>query len=145
MKETDIKRNIIFLILIGIEGLAFGLTDWDSVISDLVYLQYNNKLLISIITANIAIAKIIATLICIYINDSRRPNKVFIICVILSAICSLLIGITYNLKWVILFSIIYVLYSLVLEVYSGYHYAHAYNSLPNEMATEVHSKRISFF
>ena len=31
MKQETIKRNIIFILLIGIEGLAFGLLDWDSV------------------------------------------------------------------------------------------------------------------
>ncbi len=145
MKQEMIKRNIIFILLIGIEGLAFGLLDWDSVVSDLVYLQHNNKLLISLISANIGVAKLFATLICIYINDSKKPNKIFIICVILCSIASVLIGVTYNLGWLILFSIIYVLETLVLEVYSGYHYAYVYNSLPDEKATEVHSKRISIF
>ena len=145
MKQETIKRNIIFILLIGIEGLAFGLLDWDSVVSDLVYLQHNNKLLISLIAANIGVAKLIATLICIYINDSKKPNKIFIICVILCAIGSVLIGLTYNLSWLTLFAIIYVLEALVLEVYSGYHYAYVYNSLPDEKATEVHSKRISIF
>jgi MFS family permease len=145
MNKETIKRNIIFILLIGIEGLAFGLLDWDSVISDLVYLQYNQKTLVSLIAANIGVAKIVATLICIYINDSKKPNKIFIVCVILCAIGSLLIGITYNLGWLILFAIIYVLETLVLEIYSGYHYAYVYNSLPDEIATEVHSKRISIF
>lgn len=145
MKQETIKRNIIFILLIGIEGLAFGLLDWDSVISDLVYLQHNNKLLISLIAANIGVAKLIATLICIYINDSKKPNKIFIICVILCAIGSILIGLTYNLGWLTLFAIIYVLEALLLEVYSGYHYAYVYNSLPDEKATEIHSKRISIF
>lgn len=145
MKQETIKRNIIFILLIGIEGLAFGLLDWDSVVSDLVYLQHNNKLLISLITANIGIAKLVATLICIYINDSKNPNKIFIICVILCAILSLLIGLFYHMSCLILFAIIYLLWSLVLEIYSGYHYAYVYNSLPDTMATEVHSKRISIF
>lgn len=145
MKKETIKSNIIFILLIGIEGLAFGLLDWDSVLSDLVYLQHNNKLLISLVTANIGVAKLIATLICIYINDSKKPNKVFMICVILCAIGALAIGTTYHLEWLILFAIIYVLESLILEIYSGYHYAYVYNSLPDEMATEVHSKRISIF
>lgn len=136
--------NIIFILLIGIEGLAFGLIDWDSVVSDLVYLQHNNKLLISLITANIGIAKLIATLICIYINDSKHPNKIFIICVSLCAILSLLIGLFYHISWLILFAIIYLLWSLVLEIYSGYHYAYVYNSLPATMATEIHSKEYQF-
>lgn len=145
MKQETIKRNIIFILLIGIEGLAFGLLDWDSVVSDLVYLQHNNKLLISIIAANIGVAKFVATLICIYINDSKKPNKIFIICVILCSILSLLIGFTYHINWLIAFAILYVLCSVILEVYSGYHYAYVYNSLPDEIATEVHSKRISIF
>ena len=145
MKQETIKRNIIFILLIGIEGLAFGLLDWDSVVSDLVYLQHNNKLLISLISANIGVAKFLATLICIYINDSKKPNKIFIICVILCSILSLLIGLTYHINWLIAFAILYVLCSMILEVYSGYHYAYVYNSLPDEIATEVHSKRISIF
>ena len=145
MKQETIKRNIIFILLIGIEGLAFGLLDWNSVVSDLVYLQHNNKVLISIISANIGVAKFLATLICIYINDSKKPNKIFFICVILCSVLSLLIGIAYHLNWLIIFSILYVVFSLILEVYSGYHYAYVYNSLPDEMATEVHSKRISVF
>ena len=145
MKQETIKRNIIFILLIGIEGLAFGLLDWNSVVSDLVYLQHNNKVLISIISANIGVAKFLATLICIYINDSKKPNKIFFICVILCSALSLLIGIVYHFNWLIIFSILYVVFSLILEVYSGYHYAYVYNSLPDEMATEVHSKRISVF
>lgn len=39
MNQQTIKKNIIFILLIGIEGLAFGLIDWDSVISDLLYLR----------------------------------------------------------------------------------------------------------
>lgn len=145
MNTEIIKKNIIFILLIGIEGMAFGLLDWDSVISDLVYIQQNNKLLISLIGANLGAAKLVATLICIYINDSKKPNKIFIICVIICSIGSLLIGITYNLGWLIIFSVIYVLETLVLEIFSGYHYAYVYNSLPVEKATEVHSKRISIF
>jgi len=33
----------------------------------------------------------------------------------------------------------------VLEVFSGYHYAYAYNSLPEDMAMNAHSKRVSIF
>ncbi len=145
MKQETIKRNTIFILLIGIEGLAFGLLDWDSVISDLVYLKYNNKLLISIITANISLAKILATLVCIYINDSNKPNKIFEKCIILSSIGSLLIGLIYHLNFLILFAIIYILEVLILEIFSAYHYAYAYNSLPDNKATQVHSKRIAIF
>lgn len=76
-----------------------GLIDWDSVVSDLVYLQHNNKMLVSLITANVSAIKILATLICIYINDYKKPNKIFIICVVLCSINSLIIGTTYNLGW----------------------------------------------
>lgn len=145
MNQVTIKRNILFIILIGIEGLAFGLIDWDSVVSDLVYLKYNDKLLISIISASVGIAKFIATLVCIYINDSKRPNKIFTICVTLGAMLSLLMGVIYKLNLVILFVIVYALECLILEVYSGYHYAYVYNSLPEEISTQVHSKRISIF
>lgn len=140
-----IKKNALFILLMGIEGLAFGLLDWDSILSDLVYLQHNNKLLISLITANVGVAKLIATLICIYLNDSNKPNKIFKIAVSLCAIGSILIGVTYKLNLLILFSVLYVLEVIVLEIYSGYHYAYVYNSLPTEMSTEIHSKRISVF
>ena len=145
MTKEIIKKNTIFIILMGIEGFAFGLLDWDSVISDLVYLQHNNKLLVSLITANVLLAKLIATLICIYVNDSNKPNKIFRICVILCAVGAILVGVVYHFNLLILFAILYVLEFLVLEVYSGYHYVYVYNSLPVEKSTEVHSKRISVF
>lgn len=145
MDNKVINKNILFILLIGIGGLAFGLLDWDSVISDLVYLQHNNKLLISLIGANILVAKLIATLICIYISDHKKQNKIFIICVSLCAIDSILFGLVYNLGWLVLFSILYVLEALFLEIFSGYHYAYVYNYLPEERASEVHSKRISVF
>ncbi len=145
MTKVIIKKNTLFIILTGIEGLAFGLLDWDSILSDLVYLQHNNKLLVSLITANVSVARLIATIICIYLNDSNKPNKIFRICVILCSIGSILIGITYNLNLLILFSIFYVLEGIVLEIYSGYHYAYVYNSLPTEISTQVHSKRIAVF
>ncbi len=145
MTKELIKKNALFILLMGIEGLAFGLLDWDSILSDLVYLQHNNKLLISLITANVGVAKLIATLICIYLNDSNKPNKIFKIAVSLCAIGSILIGVTYKLNLLILFSVLYVLEVIVLEIYSGYHYAYVYNSLPTEMSTEIHSKRISVF
>ena len=145
MKQQTIKKNIVFILLIGIEGMAFGLIDWDSVISDLFYIQHNHKLLISIIGANIGVARLIATLICIYINDSKKPNRIFISCVTLCAIGAFLTGIVYQLNWIILFSILYILEVVILEIYSGYHYAYVYHSLPEELATEVHSKRVAIF
>ncbi len=145
MSQETIKRNVIFILLIGIEGIAFGLIDWDSTISDLVYLQYNHKLLISMIGAGVGAAKLVATIICIYVNDSNQPNRIFKRCVILCAIGAFLVGIVYELNWIILFAIFYMLETIVLEIFSGYHYAYVYNSLPDNIATEVHSKRISVF
>ena len=145
MTKEIIKRNTLFIVLIGIEGFAFGLLDWESVLSDLVYLQHNNKLLVSIITANVAFARLLATLICIHVNDSNKPNKIFRICVILCAVGAMLVGVVYNFNLLILFAILYTIECIVLEVYSGYHYAYVYNSLPVEKANEVHSKRISIF
>lgn len=145
MNQETIKKNIIFILLIGIEGLAFGIIDWNSVVSDILYLQYNNKVLISIITANIGLAKFLATLICIYLSNSKKPNKIFFTCITLCAICSLIIGLLYKMNWIILFSFFYVIETLLLEIFSGYHYAYVYNSLPKKIATEVHSKRISIF
>lgn len=145
MNQETIKKNIIFILLIGIEGLAFGIIDWDSVVSDILYLQYNNKVLISIIAANIGLAKFLATLICIYLSNSKKPNKIFFTCITLCAIGSLIIGLLYKMNWIILFSFFYVIETLLLEIFSGYHYAYVYNSLPEKIATEVHSKRISIF
>lgn len=145
MNQETIKKNIIFILLIGIEGLAFGIIDWDSVVSDILYLQYNNKVLISIIAANIGLAKFLATLICIYLSNSQKPNKIFFTCITLCAIGSLIIGLLYKMNWIILFSFFYVIETLLLEIFSGYHYAYVYNSLPEKIATEVHSKRISIF
>lgn len=145
MKQQTIQKNIIFILLIGIEGVAFGLIDWDSTIADLVYLQHNNKWLISMIGASVGIAKLLATIICIYVNDSNKPNQIFVTCVILCAIGSVLFGILYQLNWLILFAILYMIESIIVEVFSGYHYAYVYHSLPENIATEVHSKRISVF
>lgn len=145
MKQQTIKKNIIFILLIGIEGIAFGLIDWDSTLSDLVYLQHNNKWLISIIGANVGIARLLATIICIYVNDSNKPNQIFATCVTLCAMGAFLVGIVYQLNWIVLFAIFYMLEEVVLEVFSGYHYAYVYHSLPTDIATQVHSKRISIF
>ncbi len=144
-EELNYRKNIIFILIMGIEGMAFGLLDWGNVISDLVYIQNKQKILISLITANIGIAKLIANLISIYINDSKKPNKIFTICVVLCAIGSILVGLTYNLGWLIAFAIIYILEIMILEIFSSYHYAYVCNFLPGELATQVHSKRISIF
>ena len=144
-EESNYRKNIIFILIMGIEGIAFGLLDWGNVVSDLVYIQNKQKILISLITANIGVAKIIATLTSVYINDYKKPNKIFTMCVVLCAIGSILVGITYNLGWLIAFAIIYILEIMILEIYSSYHYAYVCNFLPGELATQVHSKRISIF
>lgn len=145
MKQEVVKNNILFILLIGIEGLAFGLIDWSGIVSDILYVQYNNKILISIIGASIAIAKFLATLICIYLSNSKKSNKIFIVCQFLCAFATLAFGIFYKMQWIILFAFFYVLESLIMEVYSGYHYAYVHNSLPEDIAVEVHSKRICIF
>ena len=143
--EKIYKRNSLFIILIGIVGFCFGSLDWDNNLSDLVYLKYNNKFLISIISANIGTARLLASLFCIKINDSYRPNFIFSICMILCSIIAIIAAILFESELIILFVIIYLLEVLLLEVFSGYHYAYTYNSLPEKMAMIVHSKRISVF
>lgn len=143
--EKIYKKNTLFIILIGITGFCFGLLDWDSSLVDLVYLKYNNALLISIISANIGTARLIATLFCIKINTSQRPNFVFITCMILCSLIAIITALCFDSELIILFVITYLLEVLVLEIFSGYHYAYAYNSLPEERAMNAHSKRISVF
>ena len=36
--KKEVRKNIFYILIIGIEGIAFGMLDWDSTISDLVYL-----------------------------------------------------------------------------------------------------------
>ena len=79
--EKIYKKNTLFIILIGITSFCFGLLDWDSNLVDLVYLKYNNAFLISIISANIGTARLIATLFCIKINTYQSPNFVFNTCI----------------------------------------------------------------
>ena len=143
--EKIYKKNMLFIILIGIVGISFGLLDWDSNLVDLFYLKYKNAFLVSIISANIGTARLLATLFCIKINSSRRPNFVFITCMILCSIFALITAICFDLKLIIPFVIVYLLEVLLLEVFSGYHYAYAYNSLPEEKAMNAHSKRIAVF
>lgn len=143
--EKIYKKNTIFIILIGITGFCFGLLDWDSNLVDLFYLKYNNAFLVSIISANIGTARLLATLFCIKINSSKRPNLVFINCMILCSIVAIITAICFDLQFIILFVITYLLEVLLLEVFSGYHYAYAYNSLPENKAMNAHSKRISIF
>lgn len=145
MEENVVKRNSLFIILIGITGFSFGLLDWDSVISDLIYIRFDSKLLVSIISANIGTVRLIATLLCIKINDSKRPNYIFKNCIIFCAIGAIITSIIYNMNIIALFAIVYLLEVLILEIFSTYHYAYAYNSLPEERATIVHSRRISVF
>jgi len=143
--EKIYKRNTVFIILIGITGFCFGLLDWDSNLVDLVYLKYNNAFLISIVSANIGTARLIATLFCIKINTSQRPNRVFVTCMILCSLIAIITAICFDAQFIVLFVVTYLLEVLVLEIFSGYHYAYAYNSLPEEKAMNAHSKRISVF
>lgn len=139
------KRNFLFILLIGIVGFCFGLLDWDGNLVDLVYLKYNNKFLISIISANIGTARLIASLICIKINDSKKPNLIFQICMLLCSVGAIISAILFDCNLITLFVIVYLLEVVLLEVFSGYHYAYVYNSLPEQMAMNAHSKRISIF
>lgn len=143
--EKIYKRNTIFIILIGITGFCFGLLDWDSNLVDLFYLKYNNAFLVSIISANIGTARLLATIFCIKINTSKRPNFVFISCMILCSLIAIVTAVCFDLDFLILFVITYLLEVLILEIFSGYHYAYAYNSLPEDKAMNAHSKRISVF
>lgn len=143
--EKIYKKNTLFIILIGIIGFCFGLLDWDSNLADLVYLKYNNAFLISIVSANIGTARLIATLFCIKINTSQRPNFVFNVCMILCSLIAIITALCFDAQFIVLFVATYLFEVLVLEIFSGYHYAYAYNSLPEEMAMNAHSKRISVF
>lgn len=143
--EKIYKKNSLFIILIGITGFCFGLLDWDSNLVDLFYLKYNNTFLVSIISANIGTSRLIATLFCIKINSSQRPNFIFITCMILCSLIALITAICFDLQFIILFVVTYLLEVMVLEIFSGYHYAYAYNSLPEDKAMNAHSKRVSIF
>lgn len=143
--EKTYRKNTVLIILIGIVGVSFGLLDWDSNLVDLFYLKYNNAFLVSIISANIGTARLLATLFCIRINTSKKPNFVFITCMILCSLFAIISAICFNLQFIIMFVIVYLIEVLLLEVFSGYHYAYAYNSLPEEQAMNAHSKRISVF
>lgn len=149
MENTELekiyKKNSLFIILIGITGFCFGLLDWDSNLADLFYLKYNNVFLVSLISANIGTARLIATLFCIKINTSQRPNFVFKTCMIMCSLIAVITAICFDAQLILLFVITYLIEVLVLEVFSGYHYAYAYNSLPEERAMNAHSKRISIF
>ena len=147
MEETNkiYKRNFLFILLIGIVGFCFGLLDWDGNLVDLVYIKYDNKFLISIISANIGTARLIASLICIKINDSQKPNLIFKTCMLLCSIVAIISAILFDSELITLFVIVYLLEVVLLEVFSGYHYAYVYNSLPEQMAMNAHSKRISVF
>lgn len=143
--EKIYKKNTLFIILIGITGFCFGLLDWDSNLADLVYLKYSNVFLISVVSANIGTARLIATLFCIKINTSQRPNFIFKTCMILCSLIAIITALCFDSQLIVLFVVTYLFEVLVLEIFSGYHYAYAYNSLPEERAMNAHSKRISVF
>lgn len=115
--ERIYKKNALFIILIGITGFCFGLLDWDSNLADLVYLKYNNVFLISVVSANIGTARLIATLFCIKINTSQRPNFVFISCMIVCSIIAIITAICFDAQLIILFVITYLIEVLVLEIF----------------------------
>ena len=119
--EKIYKKNTLFIILIGITGFCFGLLDWDSNLVDLFYLKYNNTFLVSIISSNIGTARLLATLFCIKINSSQRPNFVFRTCMILCSLMAIITAICFDLQFIILFVITYLLEVLLLEIFSGYH------------------------
>lgn len=143
--EKIYNKNTLFIILIGITGFCFGLLDWDSNLVDLFYLKYNNAFLVSIVSANIGTARLFATLFCIKINSSNKPNFVFLVCMILCSLVAIITAIFFDLGVIILFVITYLVEVLLLEIFSGYHYSYAYNSLPEDKAMNAHSKRISVF
>jgi len=149
MEKSELEKiyikNTLFIILIGITGFCFGLLDWESNLADLVYLKYNSVLLISIVSANIGTSRLIATLFCIKINSSQKPNFVFSTCMILCSLIAIITALFFDAQYIVLFVGTYLLEVLVLEIFSGYHYAYAYNSLPEEKAMNAHSKRISVF
>lgn len=143
--EKIYKRNTLFIILIGITGFCFGLLDWDSNLVDLFYLKYNNVFLVSLISANIGTSRLLATLFCIKINTSNKPNFVFITCMLLCSLIAIITALCFDFQFIIPFVITYLIEVLLLEIFSGYHYAYAYNSLPEDKAMNAHSKRISVF
>ena len=67
--EKVYRKNAIFVILIGITGFCFGLLDQDTNLADLVYLKYSNAFLISVVSANIGTARLLATFVCIKVNS----------------------------------------------------------------------------
>ena len=114
--ERIYKKNTLFIILIGIVGFCFGLLDWDSNLADLVYLKYNNAFLISIVSANIGTVRLIATLFCIKINTSQRPNFIFNTCMILCSLIAIITALCFDAQLIVLFVVTYLLEVLVLEI-----------------------------
>ena len=143
--EKVYKKNTFLIILIGISGFCFGLLDWDSNLVDLFYLKYNHAYLVAIISANIGTARLIASIICIQLNHSRKPNFIFLSCLFLASIIALITAIAFEQQWLILFILTYLLEVIILEIFSGYQYAYVYHSLPSNLAMNAHSKRISLF
>lgn len=144
-EQKRIKKNYIFLILLGVLGAGFGFLNWDGIISDVLYLKYEDKVLVSIIAAGVSAMKILATLVCIKVTQAKRTNLVFYLCMITSAVTAIISAVFFENKLVVFFSIFYLLNTLIMEVFSGYHYTFAKNSLPQDKALIAHSKRISVF
>lgn len=145
MENKIIRKNKFLILLLGILGVCYALLDWDANISDLFYLKYNDKVLISIITAGIGFARFIATIFCIKITGSKNPNRVFNKLIFCCIVLTLLSCFLYQYGFAIIFTIVYLMLQIFLEILSGYHFPYVSSSLPDEQVVQVHSKRVALF
>lgn len=145
MENKIIRKNKFLILLLGILGVCYALLDWDANISDLFYLKYNDKVLISIITAGIGFARFIATIFCIKITGSKNPNRVFNKLISCCIVLTLLSCFLYQYGFAIIFTIVYLMLQIFLEILSGYHFPYVSSSLPDEQVVQVHSKRVALF
>lgn len=145
MVKELVNKNKKYILLLGILGICYALLDWDINISDLFYLKYNNKVLISIITAGIGLSRFIATFVCVKINDTKKPNMVFNILIIFCMITTIISCLFYQYGFAIYFTIVYLLLQVFLEILSSFHFPYVSKSLPDNQIIQTHSKRISIF
>lgn len=145
MTKELINRNKKLILILGILGICYALLDWDINISDLFYIQYNNKILISIITAGIGLSRFIATLVCVKINDSDKPNRIFNILILFCIVTTIVSCLFYQYGFAIYFTIIYLLLQVFLEILSSFHFPFVSKSLPEDEVIQTHSKRVSIF
>ncbi len=145
MEKELINKNKKYILLLGILGICYALLDWDINISDLFYLKYNDKVLISIITAGIGLSRFIATFVCVKINDTKKPNMVFNILIIFCIITTIISCLFYQYGFAIYFTIVYLLLQVFLEILSSFHFPYVSKSLPDEQIIQIHSKRVSVF